>query len=182
MRMAVVARYSATLIAVVLLLSPVPAFAAEDIPPPDEIRYVERDGATSDCIGDPKTPLCAVESWIACDIRGDIELCIRAGQPFSSRIADSPGRGRVLYSVVSVEHHPALEVSAAPERSAGITLIESNTWFADGWYLDNAMVIRSKFIMTRYTVKDWNGQGRWQVTRRIECLGEQRERCTTGAK
>ena len=37
------------------------------------------EGSTSDCIGDPKTPLCAVETMEACIKRGEWELCQRVG-------------------------------------------------------------------------------------------------------
>ena len=40
---------------------------------------VTPDGATSGCIGDPRTPLCAVETFLACTIRRDLELCRSVG-------------------------------------------------------------------------------------------------------
>jgi len=50
-----------------------------DVPPPDEWRFIGLEDATSKCIGDPKTPLCAVETVIACFARMDISLCRRVG-------------------------------------------------------------------------------------------------------
>lgn len=40
-----------------------------------EIREITATAATSDCIGDPKTPACAAETWLACEVRLDSELC-----------------------------------------------------------------------------------------------------------
>jgi len=61
--------------AMMLLLCAAPALAGEDIPPPDEVRFIDRHGASSDCIGDTSTPLCAVETWLACKVRQNPELC-----------------------------------------------------------------------------------------------------------
>ena len=45
---------------------------------PEFWRITQTD-ATSTCIGDPKTPLCAVETLIACGARRDLRLCRIAG-------------------------------------------------------------------------------------------------------
>lgn len=42
-----------------------------------ELRRITQTEATSDCIGDPRTPLCAVETFVACWGRHDITLCKR---------------------------------------------------------------------------------------------------------
>ena len=44
-----------------------------------EIRSITRTEATSQCIGDPRTPLCAVETLLACFTRHDMSLCRRVG-------------------------------------------------------------------------------------------------------
>ena len=44
-----------------------------------EIRRITQTDATSTCIGDPKTPLCAVETFIACGARRNLRLCRIAG-------------------------------------------------------------------------------------------------------
>ena len=46
-----------------------------------EFRSITRTEATSQCIGDPKTPLCAVETFMACSLRRDIRLCRLVGRP-----------------------------------------------------------------------------------------------------
>ncbi len=45
-----------------------------------EIRTITQTESTSKCIGDPRTPLCAVETLLACNIRGQIELCQMIGR------------------------------------------------------------------------------------------------------
>ncbi|MBI4968517.1 MAG: hypothetical protein HZC25_10410 [Rhodospirillales bacterium] len=46
---------------------------------PKAVRVMSLTASTSDCIGDPKTPLCAVETVMACMLRRDMNLCRRAG-------------------------------------------------------------------------------------------------------
>ena len=43
------------------------------------IRRITPTEADSDCIGDPRTPLCAVETRMACFIRKDVSLCRQVG-------------------------------------------------------------------------------------------------------
>ncbi len=69
------------LIAALIAAAAIPA-RADDVPLPDltpkgEYRVMTQDDATSTskCIGDPKTPLCAVETRIACFMRDNDELC-----------------------------------------------------------------------------------------------------------
>lgn len=40
-----------------------------------EVRVITPDSASSTCIGDPKTPLCTVETMLACLVRDDGRLC-----------------------------------------------------------------------------------------------------------
>ena len=51
-----------------------------DIPPPDALRFISPNAATSTCIGDPKTPLCAVETVIACFARQKSDLCTQVAE------------------------------------------------------------------------------------------------------
>jgi hypothetical protein len=68
-------------IAVLLLLAAVPAFAADpDLPPltsKDKPLVMAFDEArtTSQCVGKPATPMCAIETMFACWNRGDHHLC-----------------------------------------------------------------------------------------------------------
>lgn len=69
------------LVAVLLAAPGVSAQGTDpDLPPPDppfHWRYVTQDDATtsSQCIGDPKTPECAVDTAEACFTRRDNALC-----------------------------------------------------------------------------------------------------------
>lgn len=44
-----------------------------------ELRFLSPTDATSDCIGDPRTPLCALETFLACTARVEPKLCLRVG-------------------------------------------------------------------------------------------------------
>ncbi|MSO91789.1 MAG: hypothetical protein EXQ86_00125 [Rhodospirillales bacterium] len=46
-----------------------------------EVRRITQTDATSDCIGDPRTPLCALETYLACVVRKDRVLCDRVDVP-----------------------------------------------------------------------------------------------------
>lgn len=43
------------------------------------ILSISQTEASSDCIGDPRTPLCALETFLACGTRGDLALCRMVG-------------------------------------------------------------------------------------------------------
>ncbi|MBI5120992.1 MAG: hypothetical protein HZA67_08290 [Rhodospirillales bacterium] len=51
-----------------------PALADEKFDP-KEVRVITPTSATSNCIGNPKTPICAVETFLACRVRKKQELC-----------------------------------------------------------------------------------------------------------
>jgi len=40
----------------------------------------KNDTSTSKCVGAPKTPLCAVETFLACHLRRQIDLCLKVGR------------------------------------------------------------------------------------------------------
>jgi hypothetical protein len=70
------------LVAALLLAAALPAYAGEDAPlppltPKGEFLVMTQDDATSSskCIGNPVTPMCAVETKLACDQRKNAELC-----------------------------------------------------------------------------------------------------------
>ena len=75
------------LVAAVVSGSGVSAQAADpDLPPPDppfHWRYVTQDPATTDsqCIGDPRSPECAVDTAEACFTRRDNALCDKVAMP-----------------------------------------------------------------------------------------------------
>ena len=49
-----------------------------------EIRRVTQTESTGNCVGDPRTPLCAVETQLACWVRRDPRLCEIVGAPPNS--------------------------------------------------------------------------------------------------
>lgn len=47
-----------------------------------ELRDIATDDtASSECIGDPRTPLCALDTWKACFMWGEPSLCEKVGLP-----------------------------------------------------------------------------------------------------
>lgn len=67
------------LIFLMLLVSSllVPVYA--DSFDPGQVRVISQTSSTSHCIGDPQTPLCAVETYLACTVRLDHGLCDKIG-------------------------------------------------------------------------------------------------------
>lgn len=61
----------------VLLAVAAPSAHAQEL----DMRRITRFEATSDCIGDPRTPLCALETFFACALRRDLFLCALVGIP-----------------------------------------------------------------------------------------------------
>jgi len=76
---------------------------------PSAVRRITQTSATSDCIGDPKTPLCAVETFRACFARQDRSLCRLVGQPDVQFVG---GAQTVEYIVGSIEAIRAADISA----------------------------------------------------------------------
>jgi hypothetical protein len=59
---------------------------ADSLPPPDPATYyrvmtAEGAGSTSKCIGQTDDPVCALETALACSVRGDAKLCAQAVAP-----------------------------------------------------------------------------------------------------
>lgn len=77
------------LVVTLLLAAALPAHAAEDVPlppltPKGEYLVMTQDNVTSSskCIGNPVTPMCAVETKLACEQRNDPSLCeLATGAP-----------------------------------------------------------------------------------------------------
>lgn len=68
---------------------------------PKEVRIITPHSATSDCIDQPKTPVCAVETVLACTRRIDKEMCARAGIT-RFHYQDSP-EAKFRYRILSVK-------------------------------------------------------------------------------
>ena len=87
-----------TIAAILFARSGAPASAADpDLPPPDppfHWRYVTQDPATtsSQCIGDPRTPECVVDTIEACFTRWDDALCDKVAMSMNYRSKRSSTR------------------------------------------------------------------------------------------
>ncbi|MBI5120057.1 MAG: hypothetical protein HZA67_03570 [Rhodospirillales bacterium] len=77
-----------------------PASAWEEINP-KQIRVITPTTATSYCIDVPKSPVCAVETFLACTRRIDKAMCARAGHP-DFHYQDKPEE-KFRYRVLSVK-------------------------------------------------------------------------------
>lgn len=71
-------RLLGVLVGLLMLAAAWPALADEKFDP-KEIRVITPTTATSKCIGDPKTPICAVETLLACRGLNKKELCDLVG-------------------------------------------------------------------------------------------------------
>lgn len=68
----------------------------------DEFRVIDPMGKedTSRCIGDPRTPLCAIETFAACIYRGDESLCDKVGYDYRAVYGNKvPGAYAKLYYI-----------------------------------------------------------------------------------
>lgn len=76
---------------------------------------------TSRCIGDPRTPLCAVETHAACIYRGDSSLCDKVGYDYKAVFGDlRPGGYGLLYYYRFREiERKALRAADIPPRYGG---------------------------------------------------------------
>ena len=88
------------------------AMATEDdiIPKPDpkgwwRVIHVDDARSTTNCIGNPITPLCVAETWMGCLVREDRDLCkmvypryVEYGGPFDKRARPSIIRYRILWA------------------------------------------------------------------------------------
>lgn len=79
---------------------------------PSEIRVITATDATSDCIDDPRTPVCAVETLLACFARREKSLCQRVGVDY---VPPGPPLAKSLYRFLSVRI--LTEADMIPERA-----------------------------------------------------------------
>jgi hypothetical protein len=94
-------------------------------------RSIDANQATSTCIGNPATPLCAVETYLACGVRREQRLC--AASMGDSAAPPDTWRPAVWYVVVdsytAKEHDTWGEVRNDPYVRPGdvhLTVAESN--------------------------------------------------------
>jgi len=82
--MAMTGRMLAVAVAMISFVLPAPAGA-------QEFRVFDPMGKqdTSRCIGDPRTPLCALDTFYACLFRGDIGRCDKVGYDYKAVYGDN---------------------------------------------------------------------------------------------
>lgn len=142
--------------AVLLLLAgSSPAFAQlPNVDPAGQYRLIGP-AARSDsrCIGRPETPLCAVETLLACFARRDPELC---------RVVWAGGEGAAGYlqAMVNSRYWWSYRVSAAEQLAAdeAVIAVAGRNCGLQVWEPDCATTPAPP---TRYRVKQVNGS--WQV-------------------
>jgi hypothetical protein len=130
-------RLSLLLIAALSCAAPTQAQPRDpDLPavdPPGKWRIMAHhdDASTSKCIGKPITPLCAVETVIACLARGENELC-RIGMGFDEsvdlgvRVLDADDH--LAYRVLSARRFDARNL---PARRHLASQVDPPSWYTD---------------------------------------------------
>ncbi len=115
---------TATAFAVALLLAAGTAAANGLEVPGPELRILgwTDEASTSECIGDPRTPLCAVETYGACTDRADWPLCDLVGRPVPEstrqlRHDRSFELSSTVYQVLGQRRLEAADIP--PERTRG---------------------------------------------------------------
>jgi hypothetical protein len=94
---------------------PLPAMPlAVDMTVPKETRRITAKSATSTCIGDPRTPLCAAETFLACVARQAPQLCERVAVEWRSGFAEEPREE--VYRVRSIKRERLQDFSKDARR------------------------------------------------------------------
>jgi hypothetical protein len=109
-------RLGVVVMASALLLAWAQAAQAEERFDPKQIRVITPSSATSKCIGDPKTPICAVETLIACTTRIQQRLCDKVGV----RDLKLPERPLKFHRYRILSSHTIRKEEVTPEREGAI--------------------------------------------------------------
>lgn len=130
---------------------------------PDQVRIITPTESTSTCIGDPRTPVCAVETVMACALRLDMRLCGKVGitdYALPDKLADLY-RYRVLSVRIIRPGDITLELQDVDWWKPGfarITIHEPDfrpSWCPNGckmWYM-------AKPTETGWHILDWSVEG-----------------------
>lgn len=100
---------------------------------PSEIRVITQTNETSECIGDPRTPVCAVETLLACFIRQQRSLCetvTRRKIMFSDQ-HDEKTEYRILSMRISIDHNATQEPLAPVKMQreyADVEIEDQTVW------------------------------------------------------
>ena len=126
------------------------------------VRYIDPHGGGK-CVGDPRSPVCVVETHIACRVRDDPALCELAGSVEGKHFR--PKGATVLYMVARIRRWEPPEL-AAPGSIFVIAEVWESTQWQPGSRPGEAIVVDPAFIATRYTLERRGGV--WRVTGRAE--------------
>lgn len=127
-----------------------------------EIRTITATTATSDCIGDPRTPVCAVETVLACFARLDRALCEKATR---QKVELTGERGAYRYRIVSVRTITGKDI--APEfrdinwwKPGDVNVTIRDLDFVQSWCPNGCEVsFTLRSTLTGWEVLGWAGEG-----------------------
>lgn len=129
------------------------------------IRMIDPRKATSQCIGRRDSPVCALETHIACRVRGDDALCADAGglEPKHFR----PKGATVLYYIDRIRKWEPPELAAPGSLLVIVWVAESTDLPAPGAEQPGGAYIgRPAFVPVGYTLERRDGV--WNVLNRTE--------------
>ena len=129
------------------------------------IRMVGPRYAASKCIGAWDTPVCAVETHIACRVRDDEELCADADglEPKHFR----PKGATVLYTIDRIRRWEPPEPTARDSLFVTVWIAESTDLPSPGAAnTDSFYIARPGFVAVSYSLERQRGQ--WRVVDRTE--------------
>lgn len=129
------------------------------------IRRIGPRKASSQCIGRLDTPVCTVETHIACRVRGEDALCADAGglEPKHFR----PRGATVLYYIDRIRKWLPPELAALDSLLVTVWVAESTDLPAPGAEQPGgAYVARAAFVPVSYTLE--RRDGAWNVINRTE--------------
>ncbi|MCK5273714.1 MAG: hypothetical protein KAR37_03630 [Alphaproteobacteria bacterium] len=141
------------------------AWLVDDISWQPWIRMIGPRDASSKCIGAGDTPVCAVETHIACRLRDDAALCADAGglEPRHFR----PKGATVLYTIDRIRKWEPPELAASGSIFVVVWSAESTDLPPPGTTDPSSFYIaRPGFVAVSYTLERLRGQ--WRVTTRTE--------------
>jgi len=157
-----------------LVMGGVAAAEEAEIGAPDAAghwRKLTRTGGSSDCIGDPRSPICAVETFIACNARHDAKLCrIASGPKRRPPPAGSFTPDATLYRFLAVKR---LERPDFPPRwqDDGKGVQPGDVWIAawirDCWGECDRTGVRENFWLRQDGERwwlVWYGEPDWRYT------------------
>jgi hypothetical protein len=129
------------------------------------IRMIDPRKASSQCIGQRDTPVCALETHIACRVRGDDRLCADVDGLESKHFR--PKGATVLYYIDRIRKWEPPERAASGGLFVTVWVAESTDLPASGAEQPGgAYVARAAFVPVSYMLE--RRDGAWNVVNRME--------------